>query len=377
MLIYLDNASTTPIDQRVWKKMEAFQFEDGFGNASSVHALGIRASTAIEKARHKIAKRVNSQPEEICFLSGGSEANNWIIQSLLQETRASGKDFQWATTVTEHSSLFKLIPWVESQGGQVSLIPVDPKGHISLNVLEDLLKNSKVDLFSFAHANSETGTLQPLDSVSEIVNPFQTRIHVDACQSFLKTEIDFKKLNLDYLVLSSHKIHGPKGVGALVMKKESFLKPLIVGGGQEGGLRSGTLNTEGILGFGEAVELFCKDDELHLLQLKNFFLIKLQEKLPQAIPQGDVSCGVSSIVNFRIPGQSAKKLMQYLSRKNIYVSTGSACESGNKAPSRTLIAMGLSEEEALSSLRISFSRMNTQVEVEQFFEVLLRSLEGD
>jgi cysteine desulfurase len=350
--------------------MEAFQFEGGYGNASSVHAMGIRAATAIEMSREMIARRVNALPEEVCFLSGGSEANNWVVRSLFQKAQSKGKSFHWATTETEHSSLSKLIPWVQSLGGKVFLIPVDAKGHLSASFLEDILKKTKVDLLSFSQANSETGTLQPIKALAEILNQFQTQIHVDACQSFLKSKIDFGELNLDYLVLSGHKIHGPKGVGALVMKKESRLEPVILGGGQESGLRSGTLNTEGIVGFGEAVSLFQNEDQIHLENLKQFFINQLAAQLPQAILQGDFLQGVGSIVNFRIPGNDGKKLMQLLSRNHVYVSTGSACDSGSKAPSATLLAMGISGEEALSSLRISFSRMNTEVEVIEFFQVL-------
>lgn len=149
MTIYFDNASTTAIDKRVWKKMEAFQFEEGYGNASSVHALGVRASTAIEQVRQKVAEKAHSRAQDIFFLSGGSEANNWVVQSLLQEAKKVGRPFHWLTTETEHSSLSKLVPWVQSAGGQVSLIPVDSKGHLSQEFLEGVLKKHERIFFLF------------------------------------------------------------------------------------------------------------------------------------------------------------------------------------------------------------------------------------
>ncbi|NBX77741.1 aminotransferase class V-fold PLP-dependent enzyme, partial [bacterium] len=178
--------------------------------------------------------------------------------------------------------------------------------------------------------------------------------------------------NLDYLVLSAHKVHGPKGIGALVKRDSAPLIPLISGGGQESGLRAGTLNTEGIIGFGEAVSLFRNEDKGHIAQIKKAFSEKLVQIFPKAIIQGSNQESVSSILNFRLPGSNGKKLMQLLSRKGIFVSTGSACDSGQKTPSRTLTAMGLTAEEAFSSLRISFSRMNTESELEVFFESLLK-----
>jgi cysteine desulfurase len=354
--------------------MESFQFEEGFGNPSSIHMLGIRASTAVEEARQKIADRVKSLSEEVCFLSGGSEANNWVVQSLFREAQARHKPFHWATTRAEHSSLTKLVSWIQSRGGNVTWLPVDAKGYISESYLKDLLKKSNIDLLSFSHANSETGTLQPLESLAKIVKQSETRIHVDACQSFLKTEIDFAGQNLDYLVLSSHKIHGPKGIGALVMRKGAKLKPLILGGGQEGGLRSGTLNTEGIVGFGEAVELYQDEDRRHLEELKKHMVELLAVKVPSAMPRGDYPNGIASILNFGIRGCDGKKLMQLLSRNRVCVSTGSACDSGSKSPSQTLMAMGFSEEEALSSLRISFSKVNNKLEIEHFIEILINCL---
>jgi len=375
MNIYLDNAATTPQDPRVWSKMHQFHFnEHGYANSSSVHALGIKASSAIEKTRGIVASSVSASPEEVIFVSGGSEANNWVVKSLCLEAKKKKEPFYWITTSTEHSSLFQLIDWVRSEGGDVALCPVNAAGQIELNKLDELFRKQKCHLLSFSHANSETGSLQDLPALTALAKERGILVHVDACQSFLKTEIPFQSWDIDYLVLSAHKIHGPKGIGALVKKNSAPLVPLILGGGQESGLRAGTLNTEGIVGFGEAVSLYQNADKEYLSRLKKKFCMKLAKTFPEAVIQGDLEKSVSSIINFRMPHSSGKKLMQLLSRKRVFVSTGSACDSGQKTPSRTLTAMGLSAEEALSSLRVSFSRMNTESELDIFFESLLQAV---
>ncbi|NBX69496.1 MAG: cysteine desulfurase [Proteobacteria bacterium] len=378
MNIYLDNAATTPQDPRVWSKMHQFHFnEHGYANSSSVHALGIKASSAIEKTRGIVASSVSAPPEEVIFVSGGSEANNWVVKSLCLEAKKKKEPFFWISTATEHSSLFQLIDWVRSEGGNVALCPVDRAGRIELNKLDELFRIQKCHLLSFSHANSETGTLQDLSALTALAKERGILVHVDACQSFLKTEIRFQAWNIDYLVLSAHKIHGPKGIGALVKKNSAPLVPLILGGGQESGLRAGTLNTEGIVGFGEAVSLYQNADKEHLNRLRKTFCVKLAEVFSGAVIQGDLERSVPSIINFRMPHIGGKKLMQLLSRKGIFVSTGSACDSGQKTPSRTLTAMGLSAEEALSSLRVSFSRMNTESELDIFFESLLQAIQEE
>ena len=375
MAVYFDNAATSPLDQQVWEKMYSVHFEDqGYANPSSVHGLGVRSSSHIENARGIIVSSVSAQPDEIIFVSGGSEANNWVVKSLCLEAKKNKEPFYWVTTATEHSSLFQLIDWVISEGGNVALCPVDGAGRIELNKLDELFRIKKCHLLSFSHANSETGSLQDLPALTALAKERGILVHVDACQSFLKTEIRFQDGNIDYLVLSAHKIHGPKGIGALVKKNSAILVPLILGGGQESGLRAGTLNTEGIVGFGEAVSLFKNEDKEHISRLKKKFCMKLAEVFPEAVIQGDLERSVSSIINFRMPHSSGKKIMQLLSRKGIFVSTGSACDSGQKTPSRTLTAMGLSAEEALSSLRVSFSRMNTESELDIFFESLLQAV---
>jgi cysteine desulfurase len=348
--------------------------DQGYANPSSVHGLGVRSSSHVEKARGMVAGSVSAQPEELIFVSGGSEANNWVVKSLCLEAKKNKEPFYWVTTATEHSSLFQLIDWVINEGGNVALCPVDGAGRIDLNKLDELFRKQKCHLLSFSHANSETGSLQDLPALTALAKERGILVHVDACQSFLKTEIRFQDGNIDYLVLSAHKIHGPKGIGALVKKNSAPLVPLILGGGQESGLRAGTLNTEGIVGFREAVSLFKKEDKEHISRLKKKFCMKLAEVFPEAVIQGDLERSVSSIINFRMPHSSGKKLMQLLSRKGIFVSTGSACDSGQKTPSRTLTAMGLSAEEALSSLRVSFSRMNTESELDIFVESLLQAV---
>ncbi len=378
MKIYFDNAATTPQDPRVWSKMHQFHFEEfGYANSSSVHALGIKASSAIEKARSVIADAVQANSDNILFLSGGSEANNWVVKSLCLEAGKNKESFYWVTTATEHSSLFQLVDWVRSEGGNVTLCPVDRAGRIDRTKLDELFRAKKCHLLSFSHANSETGTLQDLSALTALAKEQGTLVHVDACQSFLKTGIRFQDWNIDYLVLSAHKIHGPKGIGALAKKSSAPLAPLILGGGQESGLRAGTLNTEGIIGFGEAVSIFTPEAQNLIHELKNGFCKRLSQVFPEVVFNGNGEQSISSIINFRLPGYNGKKVMQVLSRKGVFVSTGSACDSGQKTPSRTLTAMGLSAEEAFSSLRVSFSRMNEEEQVEVFMEELKKAIQEE
>ena len=378
MNIYFDNAATTPLDPRVWGRMYQFHFEElGYANASSVHSLGIKASTEVEKARCVLANAVQAQPQNIIYLSGGSEANNWVVKSLCLEAMESGNPFHWVTTATEHSSLFQLIDWVGDSGGNVSICRVDSVGKIDQKHLNDILHKGPIHLFSFSHANSETGTIQDLSALAAWAKKNGILMHVDACQSFLKTDIRFQDWNIDYLVLSGHKIHGPKGVGALVKKSSAPLVPLILGGSQEAGLRSGTLNTEGIIGFSEAVSFFTPEAQRYIHELKRRFCKKLTQVFPEVIFNGDWEQGISSILNFRLPGYSGKRVMQLLSRRGVFVSIGSACDSGRKAPSRALIAMGLSAEEAFSSLRVSFSRLNEETEIDIFGNLLVEVLQNE
>jgi cysteine desulfurase len=369
--IYFDHAATTPIDPKVWEKMTDVLFnQNGYANSSAIHRLGILASTYIEKARQQILETLAASESELIFVSSGTEANNWVVKSLV-ETNKSKLQPHWILSRGEHSSLTKLVDWANSKNIKVTFLDLDENGKISLDQVESVLRRESCNLFSLHHANSETGVIQPIEALGKILRKYQVPFHVDACQSFLKTELKFSEWGISYITLSSHKIHGPKGIAGLVINKSSDLPPLLLGGGQEKGKRSSTLFTEGIVGFGEAVSLFTNESRQILRQRKNYLVSQLKLNLKNIVFNGDIENSIDSIINFQIPYFSGKELQKQLSRLGICVSTGSACHSSNKVPSPVLTAMGLSEPQAFSSLRISISKFTTQEEIDFLVESLL------
>ncbi|MFH1800250.1 MAG: cysteine desulfurase family protein [Candidatus Omnitrophota bacterium] len=360
MEIYLDNAATSMIDPRVSAAMLSCQDMKAM-NASSAHKLGVVAAKAIEKARAVIAREINAEPQELIFTSGGTESNNLALKGTAFANRERGKHI--IVSQIEHMSVMETAQWLETQGFQVTYLPVDREGFVSPKEVEKAIKRETI-LVSIAHANNEVGTIEPIDEIGAICRSKKVYFHSDACQSFTKVKLDVKNQNLDLVSLNAHKIHGPKGVGALYVRNSVKMEPLLHGGGQEGGLRSGTHHVEGIVGFGKAAEIAGEVDTAKLATFRDDFIQKIQSSIEQTDLNGPRVKRLCNNINLRFRSVNGQSLSRELSEKNIYVSAGSACLSTKVTPSHVLLAMGLEPERAQEAIRISLSRFTTPEEVD-------------
>jgi cysteine desulfurase len=372
-LIYLDNAATTQVDDDVLKTMLPY-FSEKFGNASSVHFKGQEAKQALEDSRRTIAKSIGAKSQEIYFTSGGTEANNLAIKGLYfwNKENNTGKD-HIITTRIEHDCVLNTCKWLEKNGAKVTYLDVDSEGFINLDELENAI-TEKTILVSIIHGNNEIGTIQDLEAIGKICKNKNVLFHTDACQSYTKVPIEVNKQNLSLVTLNSHKIHGPKGVGALYIKDGTSIVPLSHGGGHERKIRSGTENVSGIVGFAKAVDIASK---------KNIEkMIKIRDKLIN---------GILSISNTKLNGPKEKRLSNninvsfnniegesiggYLENLGICTSTGSACASHSLETSHVLKAIGLTPLQANSTLRLSISKYTTEEEVDFVLQNLTKIVE--
>jgi cysteine desulfurase len=387
--IYFDNAASTPLDPAVLPFINKY-FSPDYANASSLHWFGRNSLKIIEKCRILIAQRINAQPEEIFFTSGGTESNNIIIKgvafSVLNScflkngfNKNNFIDFKNEIIISagEHSSIHNTALWLENLGFKIKFVKLDTQGFIDLSDLKEKISKNTL-LVSIIHANNETGVVQPVKQISDICFSNNILFHTDACQSFTKILFDVKNLNIDSASLNSHKMHGPKGTGALYISKTAqknySLTPLFHGGGQETGLRSGTYNTHGIAGFYKALELSSLDQYNFVNELKNELILFFKKSFPEFMINTPLNNSLPNIINISVYPYSSRDIFTKLSLKGIAVSRGSACASGKASASRTLTAMGLDKEHALSSLRISLSKFSTAQEVDIFKNVFLSLL---
>lgn len=360
--IYFDNAATTKVDDAVVKEMLPY-FTENFGNASSQHDVGIKAREVLERSRKTIAKSIKANTGEIIFTSGGTESNNLALKGLFFSNYP--KKNHIITTKIEHDSILQTCKWLESQGARVTYLNVDKEGFVSL---EDIKKSidDKTFLVSIIHGNNEIGTLQDIEKIGKICKEKNVLFHTDACQSFIKVPIDVKKQNVDLITLNSHKIYGPKGVGALYIREGIKIVPLLHGGGHENKIRSGTENISGIVGFAKAVDI-SNDKDVKKME-------KLREKLIEGLLKiENVSLNGSrgekrlcNNVNVSFNNIEGEAIGGYLENEKIYTSTGSACMSHSLETSHVLKALGLTPLQSNSSLRISLSKYTTEEEVDYF-----------
>lgn len=362
--IYFDNAATTKVDERVIKEMLPF-FDKNYGNASSQHDVGIKAKEALEKSRRTIGLSIKANPGEIIFTSGGTEANNLALKGLFFANYPLKNHI--ITTLIEHDSVLQTCRWLETIGGKVTYLDVDKEGFVNP---EDLRKeiNEKTFLVSIIHANNEIGTIQNLEALGKICKEKGVLFHTDACQSFTKVPIDVKKQNLDLVTLNAHKIHGPKGVGALYLRAGIKITPLAHGGGHEKKLRSGTENIPGIVGFAKAVEIANEKDVKKMERLRDKLINELLkiDNVRLNGPRGEKRLCNNVNVSFNnIEGES---IGGYLENEGIYTSTGSACMSNTLETSHVLKAIGLPPLQSNSSLRISISKYTTEEDVKYFLQ---------
>ena len=372
--IYLDNAATTKSDERVAKIMN-FYLRKVYANPSSKYALGELAKKAIEGSKKMIANKICAKPSEIIFTSGGTESNNLALKGLFFANYPAKNHI--ITTKIEHNSVLNACKWLEEQGAEVTYLDVDKKGFVST---ADILKamTRKTFLVSIIHGNNEIGTIQDIEQIGKLCKNKGILFHTDACQSFTKIPIDAKKMNIDLMTINSHKIHGPKGVGALYIKDGLKIIPLLHGGGQEKGLRSGTENTVGIVGFAEAVKIFNDKDVWHMEKLQNKLINELL-KISGVKLNGSAENRLCNNVNVSFLDIDAETLISYLENYGIYLSAGSACMSNANEKSHVLKAIGLSKKEIESSIRISLSKYNTEKEIDFFVKKLkeiIKKLKG-
>ncbi len=370
MKTYLDNGATTVVSANVIEKMNDV-FGTLYGNPSSMHHMGVEVEKLIKEAKKVIAKGIKCTPEELIFTSGGTESNNLAIQGYLKQSRKK----HIITTCIEHPSVLSVFQNFEEHGYEVTYLKVNNQGHIDLKDLEASLKEETA-LVSVMYVNNEIGTIQDLSAISKIIKKHSNAVfHVDAVQALGKVECHVKKHGVDMMTVSSHKIHGPMGVGALFIKKGIKISPLFIGGGQQKTIRPGTENAPGVVGFSIAcLDAFehLKENQLHLYELRDYFISKVLE-IPQAKLNGQSDA--PHIVNISFPNMRGEVLLHVLESKGIYVSTGSACASKNKSYSHVLEAIGLDEKHMEGAIRFSFSKYTTKEELDYAIETLKTSIE--
>ncbi len=366
--IYLDNSATTKVYPEVAKLMTQIMLED-YGNPSSMHTKGVDAEKYVTLATKQISKALKVQDKEILFTSGGTESDNLALIGTARANCRAGKHI--ITTKIEHPAILKTVEYLATEGFEIDDLSVDSMGRISLTELEEKLRPDTI-IVSIMHTNNEVGSLQPIAEAGALIkkkNP-NCLFHVDAVQGFGKAEIYPKKMNIDLLSVSGHKIHGPKGIGILYVGEKVKIKPISYGGGQQKGMRNGTLNVPGIAGIGLATEMITKDLQANresLYELKEFFLqevSKLDRVSINGCDPAKVRETAPHIINISVKGLRSEVMLHALEEKGVYVSAGSACASHSKKESSTLKSMGAAPEEMDGALRISMSEFTTREELE-------------
>ena len=366
--IYFDNAATSPVHPDVIRAMLPF-FAGAMGNPSSLHSAGQQAKRALEEARLTVAGAIAADPKEITFTSGGTESNNLAIQGAL---RASRRGRHLIVSAIEHHSVLNVALALRRQGYDVTLLPVDRYGVVELDALRDSLRDDTA-LVSVMLANNEVGTLEPLAQVAAIAHARGVLVHTDAVQAVGKMPVNVKELGVDLLSLTAHKFYGPKGAGALYVRRGTPIEPLHYGGHQERALRPGTENIAGIVGLAAAVRLAMRDlpeETARIGRLRDRLEAGVRAGIPDVTFNGHPQHRVPHISNISFAGVEGEALLLALDLQGIAVSTGSACTAGSTDPSHVLAAMGVAPDLAQGSLRLSLGRQNTEQEVDRVVQAL-------
>ncbi|WP_133967851.1 cysteine desulfurase NifS [Eubacterium limosum] len=372
--IYLDNAATTAVDEAVLAEMLPY-FTEKYGNPSSIYQEGREAKRGVEAARLQLAQAINADPKEIYFTAGGSESDNWAIKGVALKNRKKGNHI--ITTEIEHHAVLHTCEYLEKEGFEVTYLPVDKDGLISLDDLKNAIKDETI-LVSIMFANNEIGTIEPIKEIGEIVKAKGIIFHTDAVQAFGNVPIDVKDLNVDLLSLSSHKIYGPKGIGALYIRKGVPIDNLIHGGAQERRRRAGTENTASIVGFGKAAEMGANDLEAntaHLQELRDALIKGVMEKIPQVRLNGHPTKRLPGNANFCFDYIEGESILLSLDLIGVAGSSGSACTSGSLDPSHVLLAIGLPAGIAHGSLRLTIGKHTTMEDIEYVVDNLVNIIE--
>ena len=394
--IYLDYAATTPVDPKVQKAMAPY-LKGMFGNPSSAHWFGQQTKTAIEKARGIVSSFLNARPQEIVFTSGATEANNLAIQGVLRNL-VSQKETKFLpahiiTSAIEHESVLSSCEVLEQEEiAEVTYIPVDKEGVVRVEDVKNAVKENTA-LVSIMYANSEIGTVQPIAEIGEMIRELKTKnyklktvFHTDAVQAVQFLDCDVQKLKVDLLTVSSHKIYGPKGAGALYVKDGISIAPLIYGGGQEQGMRSGTENVAAIVGMGVAIGEISRFagsrvagqnpvQNIKIRQLRDLLIRGILKNVKGAELTGSKTSRLPNNVHVRVQGVEGRDMVVSLDQKGIAISSGSACSEKNQEPSHVLLALGYSLEEASSGVRITLGKNTTQDEIQKGMKVFILAVE--
>lgn len=368
MTIYMDNSATTPVRKEVVEEMIPYLTEN-FGNPSSIYDLGKTSKHAVEKARKRVAYAIGTEENEIYFTSGGTESDNWAIKGIAFANRNKGKHI--ITSSIEHHAVLHACKWLEGQGFEVTYLPVDKYGMVSPEDLKNVIRDDTI-LISIMLANNEIGTIQPVDEIGKIARENRIYFHTDAVQAIGHVPIDVQKMNIDLLSLSGHKFQGPKGCGALYIRKGTKIETLLHGGAQERKRRAGTENVPAIAGLGKAIELAVGEigeSDKTLLEMRER-LIKDLLKIPKTHLNGHPIKRLANNVNVTFEYIEGESLLLLLNAKGVFASTGSACNSSSLEPSHVLTACGVPHEIVHGSLRLSLGKMNTQEDVNRVLEVL-------
>lgn len=368
-MIYLDHAATTPTRSEVVEAMLPY-FTQKYGNPSSIYSVGRESKKAIEEARETVAKVIGAQPREIFFTGSGTEADNWAIKGVAYANRQKGKHI--ITTSIEHHAVLHTCQYLESEGFEVTYLPVDPDGLITPEQVREAIRPDTI-LISIMFANNEIGTIQPIAEIGKIAKEKRIYFHTDAVQAMGNVNINVEELNVDLLSMSAHKFYGPKGIGALYVRKGVKMTSFMHGGAQERGRRASTENVASIVGLAKALEIASENMEQYnrrLISLRDRTIDEIQKKVPFIKLNGHRKKRLPGNVNFSFEFIEGESLLLMLDMKGIAASSGSACTSGSLDPSHVLLAIGLPHEIAHGSLRITFGEDNSDMDVDYLMEVL-------
>jgi cysteine desulfurase len=368
-IYYFDNAATTRISEPVLKSMLPY-LKEKYGNPSSIYSLGRESKDAIDEAREKVAKALGCESKNIYFTSSGSESDNWAIKGVAFANKDKGNHI--ITSSIEHHAVLHTCEYLEKHGFEITYLPVKENGIVDVKELKKAIRKDTI-LISIMYANNEIGTIQPIEEIGKIAREKDIYFHTDAVQAVGNIEINLKDLDVDLLTLSGHKFNAPKGVGVLYIKDGVKIDNLIHGGGQERAKRASTENVANIVGLGTAIELATKNIEKkskHLIKLREKCIKGIMDKIPNTILNGDPKKRLPGNVNVCFKHIEGESILLMLDQLGICASSGSACTSGSLDPSHVLLAIGLPHEIAHGSLRLSFSKDNTQKEVDYLLEVL-------
>lgn len=375
MKVYLDNSATTSLDKEVLETMLPY-FTENFGNPSSLHGFGRRALKAVDEARETIAKCIGAKSNEIYFTSGGSESDNWALKGVVGATKQKRKHI--ITSQIEHPAIMDTLDYLkQKEGVSVTYLPVDKEGRVSVEDLKEAVTDDTV-LVSIMFANNEMGAVQPIEEIGKFCKEEGILFHTDAVQAMDSQDIDVNKLNIDLLSMSAHKFHGPKGIGVLYIRSGVKIDRLISGGHQERRMRAGTTDTPLIVGMAKALEIAVRDRECNnarISALRNDFVEKVLKEIPYVYLNGGMEHRLPNNANLSFEYIEGESILINLDLAGIAVSSGSACSSGSLEPSHVILALGVKEELAHSSIRFSLGKDTTQEEMDYTFNVLKASVE--